>query len=59
MGAIARRDFVITAASEIMAILALAKDRMDLRARLAADHCGREPEGRGSDGRRSWVRSGR
>lgn len=38
----ARRDgsnratgFVITAASEIMAILALAKDRMDLRARLA------------------------
>ncbi|MFZ0271409.1 MAG: formate--tetrahydrofolate ligase [Acidobacteriaceae bacterium] len=35
-GANRRTGFVITAASEIMAILALAKDRADLRRRLAA-----------------------
>jgi formate--tetrahydrofolate ligase len=35
-GANRRTGFVITAASEIMAILALAKDRSDLRRRLAA-----------------------
>ena len=39
--------FVITAASEIMAILALAKDRLDLRARLARIVVGANRQGEG------------
>jgi len=45
-GAGRRTGFVITAASEIMAILALAKDRADLRCRLAAIVIGATHDGR-------------
>ena len=45
-GANRRTGFVITAASEIMAILALAKDRADLRRRLGAIVVGASREGR-------------
>ena len=50
--------FVITAASEIMAILALAKDRIDLRARLARIIVGSNRNGEAC-GLRSWARWGR
>ena len=45
-GANRRTGFVITAASEIMAILALARDREDLRRRLAAIVIGRTRDSR-------------
>jgi formate--tetrahydrofolate ligase len=45
-GANRRTGFVITAASEIMAILALAKDRADLRRRLAAIVIGATRDGK-------------
>jgi formate--tetrahydrofolate ligase len=45
-GANRRTGFVITAASEIMAILALAKNRADLRRRLAAIVIGRTRDGK-------------
>jgi formate--tetrahydrofolate ligase len=45
-GANRRSGFVITAASEVMAILALAKDSADLRRRLAAIVIGRTRDGK-------------
>jgi formate--tetrahydrofolate ligase len=45
-GANRRTGFVITAASEVMAILALAKDSADLRRRLAAIVIGRTRDGK-------------
>ena len=45
-GAARRTGFVITAASEVMAILALAKDRADLRRRLAAIVIGATRDGK-------------
>ena len=51
--------FVITAASEIMAILALAESRADLRRRLGEIVVGFTYEGRGGTRRRSRRPSGR